>query len=163
MTTTESLLAKGISLIEGRFLSQSTPESGRIDLTVEPDRLLECVEPLVSARWGYLTAISGLDPGPDSGRLEVLYHFSNKAAVLTLRVTVPREKPVVPTLYSLIPACSLFERELMEMFGVVCEGTPDPRRLFISDDWPQGQYPLRKDFIVSSSPPEGNVEKGSAS
>jgi Ni,Fe-hydrogenase III component G len=48
----------------------------------------------------------------------------------------------------------------MEMFGVVCEGTPDPRRIFLPDDWPQGVYPLRKDYLVPSSPPEGEPEKG---
>jgi Ni,Fe-hydrogenase III component G len=92
--------------------------------------------------------------------LEVLYHFCSKAAVITLRVSLPRENPVVPSIYKLIPACSLFERELMEMFGVVCEGTPDPRRLFLSDDWPQGKYPLRKDYIVAAPPPEGGTAEG---
>jgi Ni,Fe-hydrogenase III component G len=158
--TTEAILAEGVSLVEGRFLSQSAPEPNRIDLVVESSRLLECIEPLVSARWGYLSAITGLDPGPESGRLEVLYHFCNKAAVLTLRVTIPRENPVVPSIHPVIPASSLFERELMEMFGVVCEGTPDPRRLFLSDDWPEGTYPLRKDYIVAAPPPEGGTAEG---
>ncbi|MBN1439113.1 MAG: NADH-quinone oxidoreductase subunit C [Anaerolineales bacterium] len=160
MKTTEEILAEGVSLVEGRFLSQSAPEPDRIDLAVEPGRLLECIQPLASARWGFLAAITGLDPGPESGRLEVLYQFCNKAAVLTFRVSLPRDNPVVPSIYPLIPASSLFERELMEMFGVVCEGTPDPRRLFLSDDWPEETYPLRKDYIVSAPPPEGGTAEG---
>jgi Ni,Fe-hydrogenase III component G len=160
--TTETLLAEAVSLVEGRFASQSAPEPNRIDLVVEPSRLLECIRPLASARWGYLSAITGLDPGVESGRLEVLYHFCNKAAVLTLRVSLPRDNPVVPSVCGAIPSATLFERELMEMFGVVCEGTPDPRRLFLPDDWPQGVYPLRKDFIVAAPPPEDEAEKGSA-
>jgi Ni,Fe-hydrogenase III component G len=87
----------------------------------------------------------------------VLYHFCQDAAVATLRVPLPREAPVVPSICGLIPSASLFERELMEMFGVVCEGTPDPRRLFLPDDWPDGTYPLRKDFIV---PAPGPVAEG---
>jgi len=27
----------------------------------------------------------------------------------------------------------------------VFEGHPDPRRLLLADDWPQGVHPLRKD------------------
>jgi Ni,Fe-hydrogenase III component G len=153
---TESLLAQAVQLVGDKAVSQSAPEPNRIDLVVEPARLLECVAPLVSAHWGYLSAITGLDHGVESGRLEVLYHFCNKAAVITLRVPLPRAAPVVPSVCALIPSATLFERELMEMFGVVCEGTPDTRRLFLPDDWPDGIYPLRKDFIVAgpSAAPE---------
>lgn len=160
MTNTESLLAQAVNLIGERAAAQSTPEPNRIDLTVDPPQLLECVALLVAARWGYLSAITGLDHGPESGRLEVLYHFCQKAAVITLRVTFPREAPVVPSVCGLIPSATLFERELMEMFGIVCEGTPDPRRLFLSDDWPAGVYPLRKDYIVPAHNPAPE-EKGS--
>lgn len=162
MTTTEALLAEGVRLVGDQLISQNTPEPNRIDLIVEPAELLTCVKLLVDAHWGYLSAISGMDPGVDSGRLEVLYHFRNKSAVLTLRVSLPRDNPVIPSVCGLIPSVSLFERELMEMFGVVCDGTPDPRRLFLSDDWPQGVYPLRKDYIVPAPTPGGEGEKGTA-
>ena len=39
-----------------------------------------------------------------------------------------------------------FERELSEMFGVTVVGIPNPERLYLPDDWPEGVYPLRKDF-----------------
>jgi Ni,Fe-hydrogenase III component G len=32
------------------------------------------------------------------------------------------------------------------MFGITVENIPDPRRLVLPDDWPDGQYPLRKDW-----------------
>jgi Ni,Fe-hydrogenase III component G len=34
------------------------------------------------------------------------------------------------------------------MLGLTVTGTPDPSRLFLPDDWPDGVYPLRKDFVV---------------
>jgi Ni,Fe-hydrogenase III component G len=146
--TTEALLDQAVRLVGDRATGQSAPESNRIDLTVAPARLLDSIQPLVEAHWGYLSAVTGLDHGPQDGHLEVLYHFCQKAAVLTLRVTLPRDGPVVPSICGLIPSATLFERELMEMFGITCEGTPDARRLFLSDDWPEGVYPLRKDYIV---------------
>jgi Ni,Fe-hydrogenase III component G len=157
---TEELLVQAVQLAGAGATAQSVPEPNRIDLVVEPARLLECVRPLVEAHWGYLSAVTGLDHGPQEGHLEVLYHFCQKAAVLTLRVMLPRERPVVPSVCGLIPSATLFERELMEMFGIQCEGTPDTRRLFLSDDWPEGVYPLRKDYIVPAhtAAPE---EKGS--
>jgi Ni,Fe-hydrogenase III component G len=157
--TTESLLEEAVALIGDKAGAQSVPEPGRIDLTVEPGRLLECVSALKNAQWGYLSAVTGLDLGAQDGHLEALYHFCQKAAVLTLRVSMPRENAVVPSICGLIPSATLFERELMEMFGVVCEGTPDTKRLFLSDDWPADVYPLRKDYIVPVPAPR--PEKGS--
>ncbi len=153
MTNSDALLAQAVNLVGERAVVQSTLEPNRIDLTVEPAKLLECIALLTTARWGYLSAISGLDHGPDSGRLEVLYFFCHQAAVLTLRVPLPRETPCVPSVCALIPAATLFERELMEMFGIVCEGTPNSEHLFLPDEWPDGTYPLRKDFLVPAPPP----------
>jgi Ni,Fe-hydrogenase III component G len=33
----------------------------------------------------------------------------------------------------------------MEMLGVKIENHPNPKRLFLPDDWPEGEYPLRKE------------------
>ena len=53
---------------------------------------------------------------------------------------------LVPTICDIIPSATLYERELMELFGVTVEGTPDPARLVLPDEWPEGVYPLRKSF-----------------
>jgi NADH:ubiquinone oxidoreductase subunit C len=136
------------------------PEPGRIDIQIEANDLLAAVKALFDARWGYLIAITGLDLGEAAGKLEVLYHFGQGAAVLTLRVAIPRanEEARVPSVCRLIPSASFFERELSEMFGIVVEGTPDPNRLFLPDDWPGGAFPLRKDFKTPALPAETGSE-----
>ena len=42
-----------------------TPEPNRVYVAVQPDELLEAVGILHDARWGYLSAISGLDIAAD--------------------------------------------------------------------------------------------------
>jgi Ni,Fe-hydrogenase III component G len=132
-----------------------TPEPGRLDVVLDREQLHAAVAALVHGRWGYLAAITGLDllslTPPKKGEtvsneFEVLYHFCEGPAVLTLRVRLPRENPAVPTICDLIPAASPFERELMEMFGITVLGTPDPSRLYLPEDWEEGAYPLRKDW-----------------
>ena len=66
--------------------------------------------------------------------------------MLGLRVGLGRDRPVIPTICNIIPSASFFERELSEMFGITVEGTPNPARLFLPDEWPAGVYPLRKDY-----------------
>lgn len=130
-----------------RWTDKATrPQPHRIDVEVGPGELFAAVAALVEAHWGYLAAITGLDPGGDTGSLWVLYHFAEGAAVVTLRVVVPREAPAVPTIRNLVPLAGIYEQELNEVLGVTIMGAAPQGRLFLSDDWPEGVYPLRKDF-----------------
>ena len=126
------------------------PEPNRLDASVEMSDLVAATAALTEARWGYLTAITGLDLGVEAGAIEVLYHFCAGAAVVTLRVRTPRAAPSAPSICSIIPSAGLFERELSEMFGVTVVGIPNPDRLYLPDDWPAGVYPLRKDFDMKA-------------
>jgi len=159
------------------------PAPDRMDVVIPAKSLVEAVTALVEAKWGYLSAITGLDhPGstePASealrwqrlteeieapsdeesreGTLEALYHFCEGAAILTLRVRVRYTSSALPTICNIQPAATLYEREIMELFGVTIVGTPNSERLLLSDDWPEGVYPLRKSF---TSLKELDVVKG---
>jgi Ni,Fe-hydrogenase III component G len=126
----------------------TTPEPNRLDVVIEAENLVPLITELAVARWGYLSAITGLDLGVELGAFEVLYHFCAGAAIVTLRVRLPRNSPSVPSICGVLPNASVFERELSEMFGVTVVGTPIPDRLFLPDDWPDDIHPLRKDFAA---------------
>ncbi|MCR4290338.1 MAG: NADH-quinone oxidoreductase subunit C [Candidatus Scalindua sp.] len=48
-----------------------------------------------------------------------------------------------------IPAAHWYEREIMDMFGLVPKYHPDPRRLVFHDSFPADSHPLRKDWEIS--------------
>jgi ech hydrogenase subunit E len=146
--TTEEALEKATELLKPWTKETNTPEDGRIDVILDAEDLLAAVEALHEARWGHLTSITGLDLGVNTGEIEVIYYFRRRAAVVGLRVRTPRESASVPSVCDIIPSASFFERELREMLGVEVVGTPHPRKLFLPDDWPEGVYPLRKDFSL---------------
>ncbi|MCS7221420.1 MAG: NADH-quinone oxidoreductase subunit C [Anaerolineae bacterium] len=169
---TETALQTAESLLMPWAKQTTRSELHRLDVEVAVTDLLRAVRALADARWGYLSAITGLDhPGvpaelPEEqqkrleeaagvrltvGEIEVLYHFCAGAAVVTLRVRVPRDTASVPSICAIIPSAGFFERELSEMLGVTVVGTPDPSHLFLPDDWPDDVYPLRKDFIVPTA------------
>lgn len=147
---TQNYLERAEALLSPWLEGATRPQANRLDVSVPADSLIAAAAALAEERWGYLAAITGLDPGAATGALQVLYHFAEGAAVVTLRVTVPRDDPRVPTLRDIIPLATVYERELNEMLGVaVGEGPAVTRardRLFLPDDWPDGVYPLRKDF-----------------
>ncbi len=125
----------------------SRPEPDRMDVALATsDELLPAVTALRPSRLGYLSAITGLDLGPEAGELELLYHFCAGPLILTLRLRAPRDGGAVPTLTGLIPSAEPYERELSEMFGIDIAGLAAPAHLYLPEDWPLGVYPLRKDF-----------------
>jgi NADH:ubiquinone oxidoreductase subunit C len=165
------VLQAALERVQPWAATTNTPESNRLDIVIDRSNLLSTVQALEEpTRWGYLSAITGLDhPGltttipseekkwdriEDShelvgsahGSLEVLYHFCQGGAIVTLRVILSYQSPSLPSICYLIPYASLYERELIEMFGIEILDTPCTDRLLISDDWPKGVYPLRKEF-----------------
>jgi Ni,Fe-hydrogenase III component G len=91
----------------------------------------------------HLGTISGVDLGDN---FEVVYHLSDAGATVNVRILTPRSDPKIPSVCAVIPGAILYERELQDMLGLVVENIPDPRPLLLADDWPAGQYPLRKDW-----------------
>ena len=142
-----SALHQALALLEPRALKITEPAAHRADAYLDPGRLLPAVESLRKARWGFLTAITGLDD-VKANEIEVLYHFVNGSANVNLRVRLPRDNAAIPSVCSVIPAATFFERELSEMFGVNVLNTPNPERLFLPDEWPTNAPPLRKDFVM---------------
>ncbi|HEX6383524.1 MAG TPA: NADH-quinone oxidoreductase subunit C [Anaerolineae bacterium] len=142
----KTLLPVAEALLAEWATATATPTPNRLDVSLVANDLVAAVEALVGAQWGYLAAITGLDLGVEAGELEALYHFCAGADVVTLRVRVARDAAVVPSICAIIPSASFFERELMEMLGITVGGTPNTDRLFLPDEWPDGVYPLRKDF-----------------
>ena len=50
-----------------------------------------------------------------------------------------------------VPAAHWYEREIMDMFGLVPKWHPDPRRLVFHDSFPADSHPLRKDWTISEN------------
>jgi NADH-quinone oxidoreductase subunit C len=88
-------------------------------------------------------------------RFEVVYNLYSlqyeRAGVLLgknrrifLKVPVPEDDPIVPSVTSVYPGANFPEREIFDMFGVRFSGHPDLRRILMSEDWIG--HPQRKDY-----------------
>jgi Ni,Fe-hydrogenase III component G len=148
----ETLLLQAQSQLGSLAANATRPEPERMDVTIAPADLVQAVTALDAGPWGYLSAITGLDhpapagTDPSQGSLEALYHFCAGGAVLTLRVSVPHAEPTLPSVCGVIPSATLYERELIEMFGLTVTGTPSTEHFILPEEWPAGIFPLRKDF-----------------
>ncbi len=85
------------------------------------------------------------DEGAESF-FEVVYHVykSTGGGALVFSVQVPRETPVVPSLYHLFPGADFQEREAWDLMGIQFEGHPNLKRILMWEGF-EG-HPLRKDW-----------------
>jgi Ni,Fe-hydrogenase III component G len=88
--------------------------------------------------------------------IDVLYHwcFEPQGVVVTLKVLAARPELTVDSIANAVPAANWIEREMHDLLGVNFRNHPDMRRLILDDSWPEGVYPLRKEFDqVADRPP----------
>ena len=92
----------------------------------------------------YLCTITGQDEGEN---LTFMYHLSRTdGTMLNLKTAVPKAKPVMQTITHIYQGAVSYERELVDMLGAQVEGLPPGNRYPLPEGWPEGQYPLRKDW-----------------
>jgi NADH-quinone oxidoreductase subunit C len=94
------------------------------------------------------TDVTAVDYHPRRApRFDVVYHLVSPHRRARVRVkTQVHTGESVPTVTTIWAGASWPEREVFDLFGIVFDGHPDPRRLLMPDDW-EG-HPLRKDYPV---------------
>jgi Ni,Fe-hydrogenase III large subunit/Ni,Fe-hydrogenase III component G len=97
---------------------------------------------------GRLTSLFATDERRTTGRFVVhhVWSLARLRSFLRVSASVDPAKPSYPSIAAKYPAANWFEREVMDLFGLVPEGHPNPSRVALHDDWPDGAWALRKDF-----------------
>lgn len=120
-----------------------------------PSQIKEIAKILVmqGARFVHLTAIDFIN---QRNHIELNYFFSLIKDGMNVIVKTPLEQSElsISSISEVIPAVIWAERECNDLFGIKFEGHPDPRRLVLPDNWPEGVHPLRKSFSYNTKPPE---------
>lgn len=130
----------------GVDVGQAVVKTRRIYLKVPTEVFMEALKYLRDElNFDHLCTITGLDTGE---HFEFLYHIAEPGGILmTLEYETPREDPVfIPTVLPIYPGAIFYERELESLLGVKVQGLPAGRQYPLPDNWPEGEYPQRKDW-----------------
>lgn len=163
-----------VALLKDRFgpavLHVEEKQPSRIYAYISPEAIREVADELCNGRGGRYQISVGTDRRESHGDFLIthIFSFDEDKIYLLLNVSVDPARPEIESITPVVPAANWAEREFRDMVGVNPVGHPDPRRLVLADDWPEGVYPLRKDFpydcqvpsspgphIVMKEPPEG--------
>lgn len=150
MTTEETLLNEILKKFPELHDSARVQRARRIIVDVAQNRFEE-VFALAKHELDFtiLCTITGLDEGKD---IAYIYHLSRKDGImLNIGFRTPKEKPVIKTVIKYFPSAEIYERELVDLLGVIVEGLPEGIRYPLPDDWPKDEHPLLKDWKPRSA------------
>ena len=160
--------------IEVRKIRESFPDAvlevdhfrGDTRITVQRERIAEILtlmrdDPELAFNFfSECLGVDYLDPNEETlilgkkHRFEVVYNLYSfryengqqvgRNARIFIKVPVPEDDPIVPTVTGVYRGANWPEREIYDMFGIRFAGHPDLRRILMSDDWVG--HPQRKDY-----------------
>ncbi len=134
-------------------------------------REFEQVLPCLRDELGFDRAshVVGTDEGEDLG---FVYILANKEGIiLALKEKAPKADPKINSLSSVYPSLEFHERELVSLFGARVQGLPEGPTYPLPDGWPEGNYPLRKEWnpeyfdretMTYNPPVDDTVKEGKA-
>ena len=92
--------------------------------------------------------IAGVDWPQRAERFDVVYNLLSVSLNQRLRVIVTTdEQAPVPSVHTIWPVATWWEREAWDLYGIVFSGQPDLRRILT--DYGFEGHPLRKDFPLT--------------
>ncbi len=127
----------------------------RLAREVTVDALAGEVGALLAA--GHRLALVAAHEDPDAFRVVYLFTAARPDRRTELHVRLDPRSPALPSLAALSFPAGRFEREMRDLYGIVPENHPLPRRLVRHHHWPRGWYPMRAD---AGPPPEFGDPEG---
>ncbi|MDE8344116.1 MAG: NADH-quinone oxidoreductase subunit C [Acidocella sp.] len=103
-------------------------------------------------RFEQMMDLCGVDFPERAERFEVVYNLLSVSLNQRIRVIVTTDETTpVPSVHTIWPVATWWEREAFDMYGILFIGQPDMRRILT--DYGFDGHPLRKDFPLT-----GHVE-----
>jgi Ni,Fe-hydrogenase III large subunit/Ni,Fe-hydrogenase III component G len=140
----------GAHVLDGRMVHADT-----VRVEIDKQAVRAAADYLFNDLRARFLITSGTDRRDLRGDYAITHIFSldDSQLYVLLDMSIDPEDMTVDAITPIIPGAGWAEREARDAVGISPEGHPDPRRLILPDDWPDGIYPLRKDIPHDFNPP----------
>jgi Ni,Fe-hydrogenase III component G len=144
--TREDIILRIKEKLGGKILQWTDKSPRRVYIEVQPEDIPETSRYLFRDLEARLSIATGADT-PEA--IEILYHwaFDQCGLFFTVRTKLNRDKPEIESIAPICKGAEWIEREMWELLGITFRNHPDVRHLLLADDWPEGKYPLRRDYV----------------
>jgi Ni,Fe-hydrogenase III component G len=130
--------------LQGKIIAWEEKSPRRIYFSIKKEDIRDTVKFLFKEMGLRFATASGIDT-PQG--FEILYHFTldKTGEFYSARVLIEdKNNPQIDSVATIFPGAEWIEREMWEMLGINFIGHPNLKRLLLSEDWPEGEYPLRQ-------------------
>jgi len=141
----ENIITKISEGLGDSLLSLKQKSDKRVYIDIPPQAVRETSRVMLETMGARFQIATGVDTREG---IEVMYHWAldGDGLIVTIRTMVGHEKPELDSIALFYVAAEWIEREMWELLGIHFRDHPDMRHLLLSDDWPEGKYPLRHDY-----------------
>jgi NADH-quinone oxidoreductase subunit C len=105
-----------------------------------------------SLQFDLLADLCGIDMNTATNRFGVIYNLYSLTSKhrIRLKAFTEEEHPHLPTVCTVWGTANWHERETFDMYGIIFDGHPDLRRMYMPDEFEY--HPLRKDYPLMGIP-----------
>ncbi|HEY9048380.1 MAG TPA: NADH-quinone oxidoreductase subunit C [Ohtaekwangia sp.] len=119
-----------------------------LTISLKKEKIVEIIQFLYNhpdTKFQYLTTLAGIHY-PELKQIAVMYQLHNlvENVRIRLKIFLPEENPVTPTISHIFSGANWLERETYDFFGVNFEGHPNLKRILNVED--MIIFPLRKEY-----------------
>ena len=142
-----------LDMIDG--LKEDAVAAQEVLVDIDLPSLRQIASGVIDRLGGSLQFVFAVDerPGSDGFSLHHVFGISARHCFLHVRSEVPTGSLEFPSLTPILPSANWHERKIADMHGLIPVDHPDPRRLVLHEDWPDGLSPLNYDFDASRPVP----------
>lgn len=140
-----------VSQILGDAISESEVRHGQVWLSVGKNQVVDVLSTLKTdpqIACDYFTFLSAIDWKEEGFEVMIALYSTIHLNTVGLKIRLEKASPHIPSVTSVYRGANWHERECAEMFGITFEGHPNPKRLYLADDFVG--HPLLKDFKLAS-------------
>jgi len=152
-------IIQDISKHFGKKIKKITIENvNEVYLEVEPEDIVDICTYLNLTNNYPLVLMFASDERKLINSYAIYYAFGLRESniIITVKIAVASDKAEFMTISEKIPAAYRYEMEIKDLYGLKFKGEPNDKRLVFHNNWPAGNYPLRKDFNFDYKPPVAN-------
>lgn len=124
-----------------------------LHIVVNRDHLVDLIDGLVKRGNITFRTCVGTDERPLDGHFSLAYIFTDdkNGVYITVKTYLEGENPVAPTIISVVPGADWCEMEARDLLGIEFTGR-ESYKLVLPLEWPEGLYPLRKEYSYNQKP-----------
>lgn len=137
------------TLLSDFIETSSTEHQNHFTYTIAKENLVKACKQLKDDGARLITMV-GSDEREinDAFSLYYVFAFDDHQAIVTVHTFVKESDPTYPSVTNELPACNWYEREVYDLLGLEPVNHPHLHSLMLHGNWPDDNYPLRKDYPV---------------